>query len=76
MSWVLCKDVMPPADKRVLCVSKRFGLKILSLDQFTCEYRKEKDWRGESVRCVIQRFSLDDVTHWMPLPAMPEEVAE
>lgn len=71
-NWTLCEEEMPPEKQRVLCVTKRNGLKILHLSPGTGEYKREMDWQGESVSSIIQRFRIDEVTHWMPLPEMPE----
>ena len=71
MKWTLCKEAMPPEKQRVLCVTKRHGLKILHLSP-AGEYKRQIDWQGEAVSSVIQRVRLEEVTHWMLLPEMPE----
>lgn len=71
MTWVSCKDEMPPEKTRVLCAMRHLAPKILSLSPPSSEYKRGFDWQGESVSSVIQRFRIDEVTHWMPLPESP-----
>lgn len=72
-SWVDCKERMPEERRRVLCVTKRDGLKILMRSPIGAgiNYPTPENWQGEAVGSIIQRFSLDQVTHWRPLPDPP-----
>ena len=73
LAWTECKRKMPPEKMRVLCLVKHRGIRILLRHVAGPDaYSPCEDWQGESVSSIIQRFRLDDVTHWMPLPKLPE----
>ena len=71
-AWTSCEDKMPPDSTRVLCFVKSRGVQILRLHTSPLDsYRPGRDWVGDSVSCIVRRFELRDVTHWMPIPKTP-----
>lgn len=70
--WIICANKMPPEKTKVLCATKRHGMKIFALSPPGGEYKRETDWQGEVVGGILQRFQYEEVTHWMDLPEPPE----
>ena len=72
MIWTSCEDKMPPEKVRVLCVTKRHGIRILMLWVMgTGAYKPgATDWQGDAVSNIIPRLHFEDVTHWMELPSI------
>lgn len=64
MNWIKCDEQMPPIDKDVLVfVNDKY--KNIYVAHFT----------GSEWYCFcecIEGSSVKDVTHWMPLPKIPE----
>jgi hypothetical protein len=71
--WIKCEDLMPEYGERVLCSTKRNGLKILRYCISGPGAYKPGcvDWQGEVVSAIGQRFDVGEVTHWMLLPEPP-----
>lgn len=60
--WVKCSDKMPEKDVRVMAVWN-------GMPTILCLFSRTGLWDdGDFYSCI----PLEDVTHWMPLPPMPE----
>lgn len=59
--WIKVSDKLPEENKDVLVYDSEVGICIAWLD--------DEDWYALGLNYV-------DVTHWMPLPEIPEEVKE
>ena len=60
--WVKCSDRMPEIMKTVIVAEG--------------EYISYMWWNGEAWDCWDDHGELQDVTHWMPLPAVPKPEGE
>lgn len=67
MDFISCSDRLPAENIKVMCITRKGLLKILHLSPGAMEYKRDKDWAGEVVSSVIQRYKFDDITHWAPL---------
>jgi hypothetical protein len=64
MKWISVKDQLPEYDTLVLwCMESGY--------MFIDEIDHDNDW--EHFSKIRSMFSPDHITHWMPLPASPEE---
>ncbi len=61
-NWVKCSDKMPEKDVRVIAIWN-------GMPTILCLFSMTGLWDdGDFYSCI----PLKDVTHWMPLPPMPE----
>ncbi|EPQ4127774.1 DUF551 domain-containing protein [Proteus mirabilis] len=61
-NWVKCSDKMPEKDVRVIAIWN-------GMPTILCLFSRTGLWDdGDFYSCI----PLEDVTHWMPLPPMPE----
>lgn len=68
-NWVKCSDKMPPFRTPVLCCD----INSPSAGVFIANYIRESMFGGRANLTGIYRGSMQgNVTHWMPLPPMPE----
>lgn len=73
LAWSKCSDKMPAEQKRVLCLLKGGGMKILRYEpSWAGRHTHDQSWAGETVSGIGQRMDFKSVTHWMPLPDVPE----
>ncbi len=81
MEWISVKDRMP-VTKRVECVGRISDMVLLCVsgeDEITFGWWNagKKVWRDaqDSACCGCEStfYSLESVTHWMPLPQPPKE---
>lgn len=63
--WIKCSDRLPEANKAVLA---------FRLGAIVGFYMKPDGLWYQDGFCIKQHNGFDDVTHWMPLPAPPEDV--
>lgn len=67
--WVNVKDKLPDYSCAVLVFHEFGSMQVLDYSRkhkaFNCY-----DWNSET---EVKLFALEDVTHWMPLPAPPQE---
>lgn len=66
--WISVNDRLPKDGKNVLVLIPYRGVVLNYVS-----YRESDEWY---VPDRLGRFSLSDVTHWMPLPEPPKEAAE
>lgn len=71
MNWIRIEKETPPENQRVLCMTRKNGIKILSVRTGQLYSKGTFYWKGESVNGIVQRFQSDEVTHWMHLPEAP-----
>ena len=67
VGWISLKDKFPPLDEEVL-VNTLYGMRVFSLTQSAHE---TSDVYWEDSYGYYQE--IPTVTHWMPLPELPEE---
>lgn len=78
MEWISVKDRLPPAKEDVLFVG-RLVLSTGEVYRYVCKGWKYDDnpndpeWYDESNRQIDEQPTMENnVTHWMPLPELPE----
>lgn len=85
--WISVKDKLPDYDVRVMIFSPKYGFGAFTDDSdgidiavATTEYWGKKDYRlvwhsDGHTQCDGEeklRYDAGEVTHWMPLPDLPE----
>ena len=61
--WISVKDRLPKHNEKVLCLCHANIYEVLVWDN------REREWYHDIEHSYLETF----VTHWMPLPAPPEE---
>lgn len=79
MNWIDVKERLPEENGRYLCVLDIWGTKHINALNFALNLQEfdELDFKG--VTCAgfydydseYGYFQRNNVTHWMPLPALP-----
>jgi hypothetical protein len=75
MDWIKCSERMPELDQSVLIWPKDNSG---AMEAFLCKNNKHDFQPGKIVFitasscCNGDRFDLDGVTHWMPMPEGPK----
>lgn len=71
--WISVKDKLPESSGHYLACTK-FN------DMYVCDFEKssrpqKRRWQVVCECCHAEddQFSSDDVTHWMPLPDLPQK---
>lgn len=69
MQWIDTKDRMPEPLQDVLVAMKHSGFEreLLGDDGIAMAYRCASGWMATDTRAI----PLHSVTHWMPLPELP-----
>lgn len=82
MEWISVKDKLPDKDGSYLvCVKSLFYYgRCMSIVNYTLNYQYDdfnRDLIGRAIWYQYDSeygdFERDDVTHWMPLPELPDE---
>lgn len=67
--WISVKDRLPEEDTKILIHTKLYGITLGNLGKFLP--------KGMAFYCIDRGFighvDGNNVTHWMPLPSLPEE---
>lgn len=64
MTWIKCTDRLPPYEEIILAFSTYEGV--------CCVIYRKGDYFSPHIRCY-QCEMIYDVTHWMSIPARPED---
>ncbi|BBU96522.1 DUF551 domain-containing protein [Providencia rettgeri] len=72
-NWVKCSDRLPAIGGPVFVILNRdFNIMFLDPVDLDDETRLSIKWEYQSVTETSEPVNFHDVTHWMPLPPMPE----
>ena len=75
--WIKCSDRLPEKNRWVLCYLPNLFYeesKIFSLQFFIYTWSENEKLTDMPIFKNIDRsYRLDDVSHWMPLPAPPKD---
>jgi hypothetical protein len=81
-AWVSMKDRLPDKNGNYLVISDSpicrriviasFAKNLDKVDKYTFQFRGKKRPGWYDYDCDWGYFELDYVTHWLPLPEMPE----
>lgn len=81
MNWISIKDAVPPDDRKVLIL---YHMSTTDYDPYIAVglrqvYKNGKvkwkafTWYGTSIIAIESIRGFYTVTHWMPLPSLPEK---
>lgn len=80
--WISVKDRLPENEQEVLVISHGWGGRLLYVGTYK-RIESETSWltgiASKASDWLLQGWSYlrePHVTHWMPLPELPEEVAQ
>ncbi|WP_272678514.1 DUF551 domain-containing protein [Providencia sp. PROV137] len=72
-NWVKCSDRLPAIGEPVFVILNRdFNIMFLDPVELDDETKLSIKWEYQSVTETSEPVNFHDVTHWMPLPPMPE----
>jgi hypothetical protein len=77
MNWISIKKQKPPLDTPVLVFEQRKYGTTITIAEYVRPFDKKRPVFGINIQreksgYVYGGLSLDDVTHWMPLPEPPK----
>lgn len=70
MTWISVNDRLPEKNKSVLVITKKRSIFIAACDDQNA-YKLSSVWFLRNDEYV--GYTIDNVTHWMPLPEAPKE---
>jgi hypothetical protein len=80
MNWISVKDQWPMDGQWILCIGELYKTRHIFVAQFLygdCMVKHEKHGACRKscfmIRIPDGKYALSNVTHWMPLPEMPNE---